>query len=455
MDDTTKYLIHAEVSADGVVERSDVVGAIFGQTEGLLGDELDLRDLQDSSKVGRIDADIESEGGRTVGTVTIATSLDKVETATLGAALETIGRIGPCRAELEVVDIEDVRTAKRRAVVERAKELLLDSFDDSVMSSEEILAEVREHVRTEAITEYQGLPAGPNVGDSDAVVIVEGRADVLQLLRYGIKNAVAVEGTDVPDAVADLTEGRTVTAFLDADRGGDLILAELAQVGDVDYVAFAPADKSVEDLSHREVFDALREKAPYEGTDVGEARAVAATDGRGATDTDAGEPTTAESPERTDAPTTPDATDPEVVADPPDGGAAGESVPPESVATDAADEAGTDDDDAVADDTRESPDADLPPTLGEHIDAVRETATVRLLDGDLAGVADGDADEAFALLEAAETVPETVVLDAELSQRLVDLAAQRGVGRVVAREHGEFTKRPTAVRLLTFSELVA
>jgi DNA primase len=446
MDDTTKYLIHAEVTADGVVERSDVVGAIFGQTEGLLGDELDLRDLQDSSKVGRIDADIESEGGRTVGTVTIATSLDKVETATLGAALETIGRIGPCRAELEVVDIEDVRTAKRRAVVERAKELLLDSFDDSVMSSEEILTEVREHVRTEAITEYEGLPAGPNVGDSDAVVIVEGRADVLQLLRYGIKNAVAVEGTDVPDVVADLTADRTVTAFLDADRGGDLVLAELAQVGDVDYVAFAPADKSVEDLSHREVFDALREKAPYEGTDVGEARAVAATDGRGetATATSSGEHDSAGSrPEADEAPET----DGEVAVDPPDGGpdAAAEQTTAETAETD----------DVAAGDAAEAADAELPPTLGDHIAAVDGTGTIRLLDGDLATVAEGDAAEAFDILEAAETVPETVVLDAELAQRLVDLAAQRGVGRIVAREHGEFTKRPTAVRLLTFSELVA
>jgi len=37
MKDTEKYLIHANIAADGVVERSDVVGAVFGQTEGLLG----------------------------------------------------------------------------------------------------------------------------------------------------------------------------------------------------------------------------------------------------------------------------------------------------------------------------------------------------------------------------------------------------------------------------------
>ncbi|MFW5919687.1 MAG: DNA primase DnaG, partial [Halanaeroarchaeum sp.] len=281
MNDTTKYLIHAEVTADGVVERSDVVGAIFGQTEGLLGDELDLRDLQNSSKVGRIDVEVESESGTSVGEVTIATSLDKVETATLAASLETITRIGPCRSNVEIANIEDVRAAKRRAVVERATELLMTSFDDTVMSSEEILAKVREKVRVGEITEYEGLPAGPNVGTSDAIVVVEGRADVLQLLRYGIKNAIGVEGTNVPEPVAELSKIRTVTAFLDGDRGGDLILEELAQVGEVDYVAVAPADGSVEDLDHHEVFAALRNKVPYETVaELNEPReAVAATDG--------------------------------------------------------------------------------------------------------------------------------------------------------------------------------
>ncbi|PSQ34186.1 hypothetical protein BRD11_04285, partial [Halobacteriales archaeon SW_12_69_24] len=233
MHDTAKYLVHADITADGVVERSDVVGAVFGQTEGLLGDELDLRELQDSAKVGRIDVEIDSENGQSFGQVTIATSLDQVETAILGAALETIDRVGPCRSTIEVRRIEDVRAARRREVVERAKTLLTDAFDDSMRSSRDLVEEVREAVRVEDITEYEGLPAGPNVADSDAIVVVEGRADVLTLLRYGVKNAVAVEGTDVPDAIAALTGDRTVTAFLDGDRGGELILKELAQVGSV------------------------------------------------------------------------------------------------------------------------------------------------------------------------------------------------------------------------------
>ena len=251
MHDTAKYLVHADITAEGVVERSDVVGAVFGQTEGLLGDELDLRQLRDSAKVGRIDVEIDSENGQSFGQVTIATSLDQVETAILGAALETIDRVGPCRSAIEVRRIEDVRAARRREVVERAKTLLTEAFDDSVRSSRDLVEEVREAVRVEDVTAYEGLPAGPNVADSDAIVVVEGRADVLTLLRYGIKNAVAVEGTDVPDAVADLSWERTVTAFLDGDRGGELILKELAQVGSVDHVAFAPEGRSVEDLARR------------------------------------------------------------------------------------------------------------------------------------------------------------------------------------------------------------
>jgi len=264
MKDTEKYLIHANIAADGVVERSDVVGAVFGQTEGLLGDELDLRDLQESSRVGRIDVAVESENGQSFGEVTVASSLDKVETAILAAALETIDRIGPCHASVEVTSIEDVRAAKRREVVERAKELVAGGFEETSLASDDILDEVREAARVEGIVDYEGLPAGPRVGDSDAVIVVEGRADVLlTLLECGIKNAVAVEGTNVPDAVADLTADRTVTAFLDGDRGGELILRELAQVGDVDYVAFAPPGESVEDLDRNTVFEALRGKVPY------------------------------------------------------------------------------------------------------------------------------------------------------------------------------------------------
>ena len=99
---------------------------------------------------------------------------------------------------------------------------------------------------------------------SDAIIVVEGRADVINLLKYGIKNAVAVEGTKVSATIIDLCGKKTATAFLDGDRGGELILRELLQVADIDYVAYSPRGKSVEDMTRKEIIKALRNKVPVE-----------------------------------------------------------------------------------------------------------------------------------------------------------------------------------------------
>ncbi|KQC04034.1 MAG: DNA primase [Methanoculleus sp. SDB] len=264
--ETTKYLIHMYLEAEGVVEKSDVVGAIFGQTEGLLGEDLDLRDLQRTGRVGRIDVQTTSRKGETKGEILISSSLDKAETALLSASLETIDRVGPCNARVSVERIEDIRITKRRKILERAKELLLEQFDEGTINSNELLDIVREYTRIEKVASIgeEKLPAGPNVMDSDAIIVVEGRADVINLLRYGIKNAVAVEGTNVPDTIISLCESKTATAFLDGDRGGDLILSELLQVTDIDFVAFARRGRSVEAMSRKEIIKALRNKVPVE-----------------------------------------------------------------------------------------------------------------------------------------------------------------------------------------------
>lgn len=264
--DTTKYIIHAQINAEGVVERPDVVGAIFGQTEGLLGSDLDLRDLQKTGRIGRIEVNIESKFGKSVGVILIPSSLDKIETSILAAALETVDRVGPCIASIKVERIEDVRVSKRKQIIERAKVILTSMFDEGVPESQELVEAVKQAVKVEEITLFgeEGLPAGPNVMDSDAIIIVEGRADVLNLLKYGIKNAIAVEGTNVPPVIRELSKKKTVTVFLDGDRGGDLLLKELLQVAEVDYVARAPEGKSVEDLTQKEVIKALRNKLPVE-----------------------------------------------------------------------------------------------------------------------------------------------------------------------------------------------
>jgi len=264
--DTTKYVIYADITAEGIVERPDVVGAIFGQTEGLLGSDLDLRDLQKTGRLGRIDVQVTSTGGKSSGTISIPSSFDKVETAILAAALETIDRVGPCIAHIGINRIEDVRASKRKYVIDRAKRILVEMFDENILETEEITEEIKQSVRVEEITHLgkDSLPAGPNVLDSDAILVVEGRADVLNLLKYGIKNAVAVGGTNVPPTIADLCAKKVVTAFTDGDRGGELIVKELLQVADIDYVARAPEGKSVEDLTQKEIVRSLRQKIPME-----------------------------------------------------------------------------------------------------------------------------------------------------------------------------------------------
>ena len=264
--DTTKYIIHSKINADGVIERPDIVGAIFGQTEGLLGADLDLRDLQKTGRIGRIEVMVTAKGGKTKGNIFVPSSLDKVETSILAASLETIDRVGPCSAKIEVFQVEDVRAVKRKKIIERAKLIFTKMFDETVPESQELADEVRQSVRVDELTYYgkSKIPCGPNVLNSDAIIIVEGRADILNLLRYGIKNTICVSGTNIPPEVADLTKKKTVTAFTDGDRGGELIVRELLQVADIDYVARAPDGKCVEDLVQKEIIRALRRKVPVE-----------------------------------------------------------------------------------------------------------------------------------------------------------------------------------------------
>ncbi|MDI6917327.1 MAG: DNA primase DnaG [Thermoplasmatales archaeon] len=263
---TVKYLIKARISTDGVVEKPDVVGAIFGQTEGLLGEELDLRDLQKSGRIGRIEVNVESKKGKSDGEIIVPSSLDKVETAVLASSLETIDRVGPCKAKIEVINVEDVRVAKRNRIVERAKELLTRLLEETKTTGFGVTEVVRDAVHVEEITNYGSdrCPAGPNIDTSDAVIIVEGRSDVLNLLKYGIKNAIAVEGTSVPKTIQELSKAKIVTVFVDGDRGGDLILRELLQTAEVDFVTAAPQNSEVEELTYKQVMKALRNKIPVE-----------------------------------------------------------------------------------------------------------------------------------------------------------------------------------------------
>jgi DNA primase len=401
--DTTKYLIHITITAEGVVEKPDVVGAIFGQTEGLLGEDLDLRDLQRTGRVGRIDVQIGSKKGETTGEILISTSLDRAETAILAASLEMIDRVGPCVAHVTVRSIEDIRVSKRKKIVERAKEILIERFEDGAIDSDELLDDVRQSLRIEKIGSIgeEKAPAGPNVLDSDAIIIVEGRADVLNLLRYGIKNAVAVEGTNIPKVVVELCEKKTTTAFFDGDRGGELILRELLQVADIDFVAFSPRGKSVEDMTRKEVIKTLRNKVPVEYV-----REQYFED-------------SAEMPELRGS------------RAPSDEGDSGEKKARHTPASRKTREPGKG-----------------PLTLRDHMDDVRGHGLARFLNEDMTVFKELKPDEVDKILETLDSSVTGLVIDRPVDQKLLDRLVVKGISYVAAKDFKGIIKRPLSIRLM-------
>lgn len=263
---SAKYIITASINIEGIVDRPDVIGAVFGQTEGLLGSDLELRELQRSGRIGRIEVNVNTKTGKTQGEIIVPSSLDKAETAIVGAALEVIQRIGPCNAHIRVQRIEDVRINKRQFVIDRAKELLRQMMDGVMPDSQELADEVVNSVRVMEITEWgkERLPAGPGIDESDEITLVEGRADVLTLLKNGFKNAIAINGTSIPPSIAELCRQKVVTVFVDGDRGGDLIIKELMEVTEIDFITKAPDGKEVEELTKKEIHKSLRSKVAAE-----------------------------------------------------------------------------------------------------------------------------------------------------------------------------------------------
>lgn len=433
-DSTTKYLIHAKISADGVIERPDVVGAIFGQTEGLLGSDLDLRDLQKSGRIGRIEVNLKLKNGKARGTIDIPSSLDKVETAILAAALETIDRIGPCVSKIEVVKIEDVRASKRKWIVERAKQILIEAFDTTVPESQELAEEVKQSVRTEELCYWgpERLPAGPNIDDSDAILIVEGRADVLNLLKYGIKNAIAIGGTNVPSSIAQLSKHKAVTAFTDGDRGGELIIKELLRVADIDYIARAPDGKGVEELVQKEIVRALRQKVPVDRVRdyylqptprrryVGTARDKT-TEVEEVAETPPAEE--GESLKETD----------EVAAEEPSEGQVEDNEPAE-VKVEIEVESGQ-------------------ASLKKQAEEVNGTGVARLLDGNYGVLKELSVAELAKGLKELNGSVKAAVFDGVITQRLLDIAATKDVECLVGAKLGSLVKVPANVKVMTFDSV--
>src|SRR3989344_5818911 len=247
-----KYSVIADFVAEGPFQKPDVIGALFGQTEGLLGSDMELRELQKEGKIGRIEVDLKTSEGKTTGEIIIPSALDKTETTIIAAALETIDKIGPTNAKITIRCIEDVRGSKRDYIMERAKQLLAGIKNEG-MDSVEIDTELRESSRVAKAILYgpEELSAGPEIEAESEIIVVEGRADVLNLLRYGIKNVIGMQGTKFPKTISKLSETKEVTLFVDGDRGGKLIAQNVFDNAKVEYIAVAPDGNDFEKVSRR------------------------------------------------------------------------------------------------------------------------------------------------------------------------------------------------------------
>jgi len=428
---TTKYMIQARMEAEGIVEKPDVVGAVFGQTEGLLGEELDLRDLQKGGRIGRIEVDVQSKKGRSEGLILIPSSLDQVETSILAAALETIDRVGPCKATIKVEKVEDVRVTKRNKIIERARALLSAMVEDSKTSGSDLLDEVRQSVQVSEIVSFgpERLPAGPNIANSDAIIIVEGRQDVLNLLRSGIKNAIAVEGTNVPKTIQELSKEKALTAFVDGDRGGDLILKELLQVAEVDFIARAPRGKEVEELTQKQIMKCLRNKIPAD--QYVEMYGLSGQVYKPESEFPEARPAAPQPPARFER-------GPEPRSEP--------RPEPRSEPRE----------------FREPSPAPLTPTtkvLNPKLEKYRDmlvqlggSSTARLLDEGDGVVTEVPVRELVDTLKSAKQT-KAVVFDGIITQRILDIAAEMNMHSVVGTKMGTITKQPAGVEVWTRSDL--
>jgi len=371
---TIKYVIHAKFEIEGVVEKPDVIGAVFGQTEGLFGPELDLRELQKTGRIGRIEIELHSKNDRTTGSITIPTSLDRVSTALIAASVESINRVGPCGAKVSLERVEDVREARRKIIIDRAKEILHKWNIESMPSVDEVYKEISNTMKLGKVEKYgpEELPAGPGLDSSKEIVIVEGRADIINLMRCGINNTVALEGAKVPESIKKLTKEKESTALLDGDRGGDLILKELLQVTSIRYVARAPRGKEIEECNCKEVSEALDNKVSV--TEVFKPK-------------------------------------------------------------------------------RERPKTEVPEAIGKAAKALQGTLEAVLLNEKMEQIEQLPVSQLAEKLQQTSNV-ETVIFDGIITQRIVDIASEKSIKRIVASRISEAVKPVLNVELITYQDAI-
>jgi DNA primase len=256
-----KYHVKLKFEVDGIVEKADIIGAIFGQTEGLLGPEMNLNELQKVSKVGRIEVNVDTKSNTTKGDALLPMSTDISTAALISAAIESIDKVGPFQGKFLLVGIDDIRAIKKKVIVDRAKKIIQEWATKTISEGEEMLRDVYDASKPGKLTAFgkAQLACGTGVFESPVIILVEGRADVINLLRAGFDNSIAIEGAKIDETVVNLTSGKKVIAFLDGDRAADLILKELQGLVKIDKVLRAPTGKEVEECTPLEITEILKD----------------------------------------------------------------------------------------------------------------------------------------------------------------------------------------------------
>jgi DNA primase len=264
-----KYHVKLRFEVDGLVEKADIIGAIFGQTEGLLGPEMNLNELQN----------VDTKPNMAKGDALIPMSTDISTAALIAAAIESIDKVGPFQAKFALFGIDDIRAIKKKVIVDRAKKIVQEWATKTISEGEEMLKDVYDATKPGKLTAFgkAQLACGPGVFDSDWIILVEGRADVINLLRAGFDNAIAIEGAKIDETITRLTEDKKVIAFLDGDRAGDLILKELQGLVQIDKVLRAPPGREVEECTPLEIADILKEAIPFVSANIQQSQSLPQT----------------------------------------------------------------------------------------------------------------------------------------------------------------------------------
>jgi DNA primase len=411
-----KYHVKLKFEVDGLVEKADIIGAIFGQTEGLLGPEMNLNELQKVSKVGRIEVNVDTKGNMAKGDAVIPMSTDISTAALIAAAIESIDKVGPFQAKFNLMGIDDIRAIKKKIIVDRAKKIVQDWATRTISEGEEMLKDVYDASKPGKLTSFgkAQLACGTGVFDSDWIILVEGRADVINLLRAGFDNAIAIEGARIDETVTKLTEGKKVIAFLDGDRAGDLILKELHGVVKIDKVLRAPPGKEVEECTPLEISEILKDAFLIEAAAPQQMRQEHAQDRRHSHSRREREPR-----EEHRAPPPP----------PP--------LPPQPAQPSK---------EVIAEDAPEIVSAvrDVYPQINETLEAV-------VLDGSLNQLLKVPVSEVIKRLDSAEG-GKLLVLDGIVTQRLVDAADRAGIEYIIGHRTAEL-KKPADIRVRTFGDI--